>query len=71
MVADVQLWLDQPSSAFGWLLQGEEGEASTVRRFDSRQASALENRPALIVDFMHLIAVEPSTWGRVKTLFAD
>jgi len=37
MVADVQGWLDSPATNHGWLVRGNEGTASTARRFASRQ----------------------------------
>jgi len=39
MVADVQSWLNDPSNNFGWLLQSDEGSASTVRGFWTREAA--------------------------------
>ena len=52
MVADVQLWLDQPETNFGWILIGNEDEdsGSTAKRFDSRENS-VSVRPLLTVDF--------------------
>ena len=40
MVADVQSWLDNPSSNFGWLVKGDESTSSTAKRFDSRQSAS-------------------------------
>jgi len=51
MVADVQAWLDNPSSNFGWLLKGTEAGNQTTKRFDSRENSVVENRPVLVVEF--------------------
>ena len=36
-MADVQRWLDDPSSNFGWLLLGNESTNRTAKRFDGRQ----------------------------------
>jgi len=36
MVSDVQSWLDDPSSNFGWILIGDEGSTCTARRFGSK-----------------------------------
>ena len=36
LVADVQAWLDSPSTSFGWILVGDESMATTAKRFDSR-----------------------------------
>jgi hypothetical protein len=40
MVADVQSWLDNPASNFGWLVLGDETTAATVKRFDSRESAS-------------------------------
>jgi hypothetical protein len=45
MAADIQAWLDNPSSNFGWVLLGKEGAEATAKRFDSRENEAPENRP--------------------------
>jgi hypothetical protein len=37
MAADVQAWLDSPSTNHGWLLRGNEASPTTARRFGSRQ----------------------------------
>ena len=51
MAADVQGWLDKPSTNFGWLLQSNESQASTAKRFDSRENPTVSNRPTLLVQF--------------------
>ena len=47
MVADVQLWLDTPSSNHGWLLRGDEIGSFTAKRFDTREHPEVSVRPAL------------------------
>ena len=51
MVADVQAWLDDPASDFGWLLLSVESTAPTARRYDSRQNPDFANRPVLSVTY--------------------
>jgi len=51
MTADVQLWLDQPSQNFGWILTGDETRRSTAKRFDSRENENEAWRPVLEVVF--------------------
>lgn len=51
MVADVQGWLDDPGSNFGWLLLGDESEIRTVKQFDTRESSTVCNRPVLTVEY--------------------
>ncbi len=60
LVADVQHWLDDPASNFGWLVIGSEGSAGTARQFASRENLVERYRPTLT-----LIAApvpEPSSW---------
>jgi len=67
MVADVQSWLDQPESAFGWILLGDETRPQTVKRFDSRETPEEANRPLLEVDFVPPCSpdpVGPGYWRR-------
>ncbi|MGE0481363.1 MAG: DNRLRE domain-containing protein [Phycisphaerae bacterium] len=51
MVADVQLWLDQPTDAHGWILIGNEGLSPSAKRFDSVQHPTVANRPRLEIEF--------------------
>jgi hypothetical protein len=66
MTADVQAWLDQPASNFGWILIGDESLASTVRRFDSSDNTTAANRPVLVVHYSTDVPVRSSTWGGLK-----
>jgi hypothetical protein len=49
MVADVQSWLDNPASNFGWLLLGDESTAITTKRFDTRESAS---PPVLTIQYM-------------------
>ena len=51
MASDVQSWLDDPSSNFGWIIIGNEGDNRTTKRFDSKENSGEANRPVLTVRF--------------------
>ena len=52
MVEDVQSWLDDPASNFGWLLKAsDEGPTLSAKRFDSRENPAPASRPRLSIDF--------------------
>ena len=51
MRADVQSWLDDPVSNFGWLVLGDESEIATAKRFDTRESASppvltIQYRPA-------------------------
>jgi hypothetical protein len=52
MVADVQDWLDNPATNFGWVLIGNETADKTARRFDSRESPTTAHRPVLTIDFI-------------------
>jgi hypothetical protein len=52
MAADVQNWLDNPPTNFGWLLLGREDTISTAKRFDSRTNPTVANRPTLEVTYV-------------------
>jgi hypothetical protein len=64
MVADVQDWLDNPSSNFGWLVLGNEGQdgkgSATAKRFNSRENSSegFATVPMLAINFTPPIAVD-------------
>jgi hypothetical protein len=40
MIADVQSWLDNPGSNFGWLVLGDESGGATAKRFDTRESAS-------------------------------
>ncbi|HMF43057.1 MAG TPA: DNRLRE domain-containing protein, partial [Polyangia bacterium] len=50
LTADVQGWLADPSSNFGWILIAEQPGADTAKRFGSRDGGR-GFRPALVVTF--------------------
>jgi hypothetical protein len=51
MTADVQAWLDDPASNFGWMIRGNELGMNTAKKLASRHWRIPEQRPRLIVDF--------------------
>jgi len=57
MVADVQGWLDNPATNYGWILTGSESASRTAKRFDSKDNPIESRRPQLIVDFSVSIPV--------------
>ncbi len=56
MVTDVQGWLDDPASNFGWVLIGNEADQATTKRFNSRENVDGETRPQLVIDFTAVAA---------------
>ena len=57
LVADVQSWLDSPSTNYGWILIGNENESSTAKRFDSKENAIESDRPLLKVIYTPSIGV--------------
>lgn len=53
LVADVQGWIANPTQNFGWILRGNEGLASSARRFASSEFGPANSpqRPRLTIDF--------------------
>ena len=51
MAADVQTWLIDPSSNFGWLLLGNETGSQTTKRFHSGESDTVAGRPILTLEF--------------------
>lgn len=51
MIADVQGWLDDPGTQFGWILIGDESTSQTTQSFGSRERMAMDERPVLHVRF--------------------
>jgi PEP-CTERM motif len=52
MVADVQNWLNSPSTNFGWLLRAtNESNPSTAREFASGENLTASQRPTLLIEF--------------------
>jgi len=51
MVADVQSWLANPASNFGWLLLDPNAVQGGAKRFASREFATATQRPVLIVTY--------------------
>jgi len=71
MAADVQGWVDDPTTCFGWILIGVETVDTTARRFNARENSSEDARPILRVTYEAGTTTEPtgvrlSSWGTVK-----
>src|SRR5438067_6783796 len=49
MVADVQSWLDNPATDFGWLVLGDETAIGTAKRFDTRESAS---PPVLTIQYI-------------------
>lgn len=60
MAADVQAWLEDAASNFGWLIKGTESQDTTAKRFDSREHSTESRRPSLEIVFTSASVEEPT-----------
>jgi hypothetical protein len=49
LLTDVQSWITNPSTNYGWLLKGDETQSSTAQRFASRNNSNTALRPKLVL----------------------
>jgi len=49
VVVDVQSWLDNPASNFGWLVLGDESAIATAKRFDTRESAS---PPVLTIQYI-------------------
>ena len=59
MVGDVQNWVLNPSTNFGWIVRGVEGTTMTAVRFGSRSNSVEALRPHLTIEYVP----EPAVLG--------
>jgi hypothetical protein len=66
LVADVQSWLDNPTSNYGWLLKGDETIDRSAKRFDSREHPTVANRPTLEIEYT--VVPEPCTFSVMASL---
>jgi hypothetical protein len=51
MVNDVQMWVNNPTSNFGWMVRGNEVNLATAKKFISRNWATNPDRPQLIVTY--------------------
>jgi hypothetical protein len=51
MIADVQGWLDEPTTNFGWMVRGDEVNLGVAKRFAAREHLNESFRPTLTVTF--------------------
>ncbi len=51
LVADVQGWVDNPATNFGWIVRGDEVEQKSAKRFGSRENTTESARPMLVITF--------------------
>jgi hypothetical protein len=59
LVADVQFFLDNPNSNFGWLLLGDESRGQSAKRLNSGESTTLPNVPPVLQ--ISYVVPEPSS----------
>jgi len=61
MISDVQMWLDNPGSDFGWTIVGNEDTFPTAKKFCSRTSPIAnpDQRPVLTIDYT---LTDPCPW---------
>jgi hypothetical protein len=65
LVADVQSWLDSPTTNFGWCVVGSESAPSTAKRFATHEEADSARHPRLIVDYVPAGVPAISDWSAV------
>jgi len=51
MTNDIQNWLAQPATNFGWLLLGDEAQPGSAKQFDTKENVIESNRPTLTITY--------------------
>jgi hypothetical protein len=51
LVADVQGWVNDPSTNFGWVMIGNEATLDTAKRFDSREGADPTRAPTITITY--------------------
>ncbi len=67
MVADVQNWADNPATNFGWIVIGDEVNATTAKRFGSRENLTPGFRPVLTVTYLGPVPVTLAGFAAKET----
>lgn len=65
LVADVQSWLDNPSTNFGWLIMGDELTAPSAKRFNSRENGS--GVPSLTITYQAPVPATPA-WAMLALI---
>jgi hypothetical protein len=61
LIDDVQTWLNNPSSNFGWLLKGDETLASTATKITTHESPNTSEHARLVISY--LAPGEVGSWG--------
>ena len=71
LVADVQGWVNDRASNFGWALVGDEVTLNSAKKFEARESGTPAYRPALIVNYVPAAAIPGDVNGDGKVNGAD
>ncbi len=52
MINDVQSWMDDPSTNFGWIFMGDELDPANAKRFSSRNSNQSSEHPELVITYV-------------------
>lgn len=67
LAADVQAWLNSPSTQLGWLIkEDDEGVPTSAKRFDSRQNPTASFRPQLTINYSGGATNQPPTLNAIS-----
>lgn len=66
LIVDVQGWVANPTTNFGWLIQGDETTSATAKRFDSKNNEFTADRPQLQLDITLSQLLDPFLCYKAK-----
>lgn len=61
MIADVQQWVGNSTTNFGWVMTGNEAALRSAKQFDTKENANAANRPTLTIDYTAVAAVPDLT----------
>jgi hypothetical protein len=67
LAADVQGWVNNPSTNFGWIVIGDEVTITTAKRFGSRENPTPAFRPVLTITYLGPVPVTLSSFTGKET----
>ena len=71
LVADVQGWVNDRESNFGWAVVGDEVTLNSAKKFEARESGTPAYRPTLVVNYVPAAAIPGDVNGDGKVNGAD
>jgi len=65
MVSDVQAWLDDPASNFGWIVRSDESAIPGAKAFAGLENPSATVRPTLVIEFAGSAVPTLPEWGSI------